>query len=113
MHDFAVTVEQHPDVMLLKVVGEMDLATAPAVADAALVLPMGGKTLRVDLSGVSFMDSSGLNVLLRLRRRMYGEAGHLLVSGLQEQPAALLRLTGTYELLTAADTIGATLLTSG
>jgi anti-sigma B factor antagonist len=49
------------------------------------------------------MDSSGLNLLLRLRRRMLTEAGHLVVTGLQEQAADLLRLTGTYELFTAAD----------
>ncbi|MFE9399299.1 STAS domain-containing protein [Streptomyces flavidovirens] len=35
-----------------------------------------------------FVDSSGLHLLLRLRRRKHTEAGRLVLSGLQEQPAA-------------------------
>ncbi|WP_079149227.1 STAS domain-containing protein [Streptomyces agglomeratus] len=108
MKSFTVTVEQQPGLTLITVAGELNLQTLPAVEDATVVVPLGGKVLHVELSGVPFMDSSGLNLLLRLRRRMRQEAGHLVVSGLQEQPAGLLRLTGTYELLTAADSVGVT-----
>ncbi|WP_170198391.1 STAS domain-containing protein [Streptomyces chryseus] len=97
-----MTVEQHPNLTVISVTGEMDLQTTPAVEEAALVLPLGARTLHLNLSEVSFMDSSGLNLLLRLRRRMHTQAGHLMLSGLQEQPASLLHLTETYELLTAA-----------
>ncbi|MGW7054765.1 STAS domain-containing protein [Streptomyces sp. NPDC054887] len=103
MKAFTVTAEQHPDLTMLTVAGEMDLQTIPALEEAALVVPLGGKTLHLELSGVSFVDSSGLNLLLRLRHRMRSDGGHLVVSGLQEQPASLLRLTETYELLTAPD----------
>ncbi|GAA1503949.1 hypothetical protein GCM10009730_03440 [Streptomyces albidochromogenes] len=106
MKAFTVTVEQRPDLTLVTVAGELDMQTVPAVEEAAVVVPLGGKPLRVDLAGVSFMDSSGLNLLLRLRRRMREEGGHLVLSGLQEQPAGLLRLTETYALLTA-DGVGA------
>ncbi|WP_336319832.1 STAS domain-containing protein [Streptomyces lavendofoliae] len=105
MHDFTVTIEHHPDLTLIEVVGEVDMITAPAVDEAALVVPFGG-TLRLDLSGVSFMDSSGLNLLLRLRRRMQSEAGRLEVVGLQQQPSDLLHITGAYELVTVADDTG-------
>ncbi|TQE32832.1 STAS domain-containing protein [Streptomyces ipomoeae] len=40
------------------------------------------------MSGVSFMDSVGLNLLLKLRRRLLAEGGQLLVTGLQSQPAS-------------------------
>ncbi|MGW7196990.1 STAS domain-containing protein [Streptomyces chryseus] len=101
MKDFTVTVEQRPDLTRITVAGELDMTTVPAVEEAAVVVPLGGKALHVDLAGVSFMDSSGLNLLLRLRRRMREEAGHLVLSGLREQPAGLLRLTETYDMLTA------------
>ncbi|MEU0061276.1 STAS domain-containing protein [Streptomyces sp. NPDC006334] len=48
------------------------------------------------------MDSTGLNLLLKLRRRLLAEGGRLLVTGLQAQPAHLLRLTETDTLLTPA-----------
>ncbi|WP_232542891.1 STAS domain-containing protein [Streptomyces sp. QHH-9511] len=98
-----MTVEQHPHLTVIAVAGEVDLTTIPAIEEAALVVPPGGGTLHLELSGVSFMDSSGLNLLLRLRRRMHTQSGRLMLSGLQDQPASLLRLTETYELLTAAD----------
>ncbi len=43
---------------------------------------------------------SGLNLLLRLRRRLNAEGGRLLVTGFQDQPTSLLHLTETYELFT-------------
>ncbi|MER6076048.1 STAS domain-containing protein [Streptomyces sp. NPDC001817] len=61
---------------------------------------MAGKTLYLDLSGVSFMDSSGLNLLILLRRRLHAEGGRLAVTGLQTQPERLLQLTQASELFT-------------
>ncbi|MEU6807403.1 STAS domain-containing protein, partial [Streptomyces neyagawaensis] len=55
---------------------------------------------------VSFMDSSGLNLLVQLHRRLHAEGKRLTVTGLQPQPARLLEITETYALFTA-DTTGA------
>jgi anti-sigma B factor antagonist len=52
----------------LSVAGEIDLSTCPVVEaalDAAIVSSVGAFVL--DLSAVGFMDSSGVNVLLRAR----------------------------------------------
>jgi anti-sigma B factor antagonist/stage II sporulation protein AA (anti-sigma F factor antagonist) len=46
------------------------------------------------------MDSVGLTLLLKLRRRVLAEGGRLLLTGLQSQPASVLRLTETDTLLT-------------
>lgn len=100
MNDFTVTVEQHPDRTVVSVTGEIDLDALPALREATFVIPLGG-TLHMDMSGVSFMDSSGLNLLLGLRRRLLAEGSRLLVTNLQSQPAGVLQVTETYELLTA------------
>lgn len=54
----------------LTVVGELDLATAPALTDAA-ERELSGETreLVVDLTGTTFMDSSGARALMLLARR--------------------------------------------
>ncbi|WP_221888710.1 STAS domain-containing protein [Streptomyces sp. WAC05292] len=89
---------------VITVTGDMDVQTYPELekaSQAAAAIPLPGRTVQMDLSGVSFMDSSGLKLLLLLRRRLEAAGGHLTVTGLQHQPAALLLLTETHALLTA------------
>jgi anti-anti-sigma factor len=75
--------------------GDIDIATAPLVTaclDALTAVPH--PDLVVDLSPVSFLDCSGLNVLCRARRRTRARHGRLrLVSG-GERLRVVLRLTG-------------------
>src|SRR5947209_5889436 len=47
----------------LKLSGELDVATAPRLADRLHQLREENRTVVVDLSGVEFMDSSGLHAL--------------------------------------------------
>jgi anti-sigma B factor antagonist len=52
----------------LAVRGELDMGTAPALDDAlAEAIRESDGALVVDLSGVEFLDSSGLQVLMRAR----------------------------------------------
>ncbi|MEU5633088.1 STAS domain-containing protein [Streptomyces rishiriensis] len=108
MNVLAVTTQHHPTRTVITVAGDMDLQTYPELAQAASLVPAHCTTLEMDLSGVSFMDSSGLNLLLLLRRRLQAHGGRLTVTGLRHQPQHLLALTGTHRLLTAgtADTAG-------
>ncbi|WP_282793604.1 STAS domain-containing protein [Streptomyces sp. CC224B] len=98
MPDFTVTAIHHLDGTVIAVTGELDIRTCPRVEEATAVLPVGNKTLHLDLSGVSFMDSMGLNLLLRLRNRIHGSGGHLVLAGVQAQPCAVLRLTEAHAL---------------
>ena len=61
------------------------------------VLP---RRLTVDCSRVTFMDSSGIAVLLRLWKRMEALGGSIRVTGLREQPARVLRAAGLERLIT-------------
>jgi anti-anti-sigma factor len=56
-----------------RLVGELDLSSV-GVADAALVraLPVRGD-LTLDLSGLSFMDSTGLHLLIRMAQSLSGD----------------------------------------
>ncbi|MBH5333272.1 STAS domain-containing protein [Streptomyces pactum] len=103
MSDFTVITQQHPDRTVITVSGEIDLHTCSQLAQATSV-PTGGRPLHIDLTDVPFMDSSGLNLLMLLRRRLNAEGGLLAVTGLQSQPARLLELTATYELFAVGTT---------
>jgi anti-sigma B factor antagonist len=58
------------DRYLITVSGEVDLATSPKL-DAAIVeaLETGTESVVIDLTDVSFMDSSGLGVIVRGLKR--------------------------------------------
>jgi anti-anti-sigma factor len=102
MKDLTVITQQYADRTVITTAGEIDLTTCPALRRATLVTPLGGRTLQMDLSGVTFMDSSGLNLMLQLRERLIAEGGQIVVTGLQPRVEYVLRLTETYELLTTA-----------
>ncbi|MFJ6784427.1 STAS domain-containing protein [Streptomyces yangpuensis] len=88
------------DRTILTVSGELDMDTAPLLTEWADAIDLHGQTLVLDLSHVTFIDSSGLNVLLALRRRVGLAGGTLELVGLCEQALHLLDLTGTRDLFT-------------
>lgn len=48
----------------------------------------------LDLSGLSFMDSSGIAVILRAKRRMEALGGSLVVGNVPHQAARVLKAAG-------------------
>jgi anti-anti-sigma factor len=75
---------------LVEVCGEVDIATSPRLREALLAeRPPAGALLLVDLTGVTFIDSSGLSVLLTLRSDVKA-AGERLAIVCPDGPARLL-----------------------
>jgi anti-sigma B factor antagonist len=88
----------------LRVAGEIDLSTASLFRDAALAaLRRYGPVICLDLSGVGFMDSTGLEVLLATNRRATLEGGQLYLVGPSQRVARLLEVTGVDRLFTITD----------
>ncbi|MFE2927925.1 STAS domain-containing protein [Streptomyces goshikiensis] len=87
---------------VVTVTGALDMDTCPRVTATTDTLTLDGNTLVLDLLAVTFMDSSGLNMLLALRNRAEAEQGTLELRGLREQVLRLLDITGTRDLFTFA-----------
>lgn len=81
--------------------GELDVHTAPSLAEAIAGALGGGVTaLIIDASGLRFCDSSGIQVLVQARERA-GEAGTTLtVTGVHGSVEKVLAVTGLLDLLT-------------
>ncbi len=63
---------------VLRVSGELDLVTSPALRQSVHdVVAAGGHSVVLDLSGVVFCDSSGVGVLIAARRLMRSCQGRL------------------------------------
>ena len=86
--------------------GELDVATAPRVqASLALAEGQDPELVVVDLRGLTFMDSTGLHLLLDADAR-HREAGRrLVVIPGNGAIGRLMSLTGTDALLTLADDV--------
>jgi len=81
----------------LTVIGELDLATAAMLAEAVRV-GLDAGTVEVDLCGVSFMDSSGLKVLIVASRQLE-DPTRLVVVDASPQAERVLRLADVAEML--------------
>jgi anti-sigma B factor antagonist len=70
---------------LLRLEGEIDLHVSPRIADElrALIKDKPEK-LVIDLSKVSYIDSSGLTVLINAMRKVEAYRGKLYLAGMQE-----------------------------
>ncbi len=101
-HSLGVTTDRRGCQYVLRVAGEMDLDSCPRL-DAALEVPPGCTSVLLDVSEVSFMDSSGLNLLLRLRLRLQRTGMALALVGLAGQPRGLFDLVGAHEVFGTAD----------
>jgi anti-sigma B factor antagonist len=75
-----------------KLRGEIDAHTAPLLAAAMVDLPKGD--VAVDVSGVSFMDSSGLRVLIEAATRARKGGGDLVIAHSTPGIARLVEISG-------------------
>ena len=84
----------------LHVAGELDIATAPALDDAA-ARTLNGKQgdFRLDLSGLTFMDSTGLQAILAADKLCEKRGHDLRLTGVKGAVRRLFDLTGAFSAL--------------
>ncbi|GHA48017.1 MULTISPECIES: STAS domain-containing protein [Streptomyces] len=85
---------------LVTVVGDLDLHTASHLADALQPLVLtGGHSVLVDLSDVTFLDSTGLTCLIAVYRTARSTGARLALIAPSERVRRMLALTGTDQVL--------------
>ncbi len=83
------------DTLTLPVTGRVDAATAPQLSRAVhQEIARGARRVVLDLSGVSFLSSSGLRALLLIRKELMTLGGELRLAALQPQVREVFDLTG-------------------
>jgi anti-sigma B factor antagonist len=93
----AIRVEQRKvddHAIVLAIHGELDLATAPTLKWSLLdVLGAGYSQLVLDLSGVGFMDSTAIGVLVGVKRNL-AAGQRLAIASLQPTVLKIFEITG-------------------
>lgn len=89
------------DVRVVPVHGRIDAAAAPALAQLVREsAESGGRRIVLDLSGVTFLSSSGLRILLVLARELQTQDGELRLCAMQPTVAEVFSLTGFTQIFT-------------
>jgi anti-anti-sigma factor len=84
--EFGITVRHLPDLHVVELHGELDVVSADGLADA--LVQVAGSSLVVDLSDLTFIDSSGIAALVVARNRILAdERGQLVLS----RPGGIVR----------------------
>ncbi len=88
-------------VLTIRLKGELDHHNAEQARNGidSLLSDKGIKELILDLSGVSFMDSSGVGVILGRYRLLSGRRGVMRVTGASRSIEKILKMAGVYALL--------------
>jgi anti-sigma B factor antagonist len=86
--------------------GEIDLYTAPRLHSELVAVMAEGMPTRVvvDMSGVEFCDSTGMNVLLSCLRRARERGGELEISTPKPAVRKILQVTGLDAVFTLVNT---------
>jgi anti-sigma B factor antagonist len=89
--------------------GELDLYTAPRLqtALAGLLREQQVDRIVVDLSGVEFCDSTGMNVLLAAMKRLKEQGGMLELAAPRPAVKRILQVTGLDTVFSVTDAVPA------
>jgi len=96
-----VAADRCPDGISLRLIGEMDLVTAPHLVES--VRSLRGPDMqhvRLDLTQLTFVDAAGLRALVQARMLVHGRGGQLTLRGARPLLRRMLEIT---ELNTAFD----------
>ncbi len=99
-----VNVQHHDRAVIVHVTGEIDLLTAPQVEEAVLPLVREQPpVLVIDLSGVSFLASAGLKLLVAAQQASQGT--HIRVVADDQHTFRPIEMTGLSEQLAVYPTV--------
>jgi anti-sigma B factor antagonist len=91
-----ISTERHPDALVLAFYGDLDLASAPFLEEEICRAEQKRPDqLVLDLSGLNFMDLTGLEVLLRAAERRWFRGEWLSLLRAPRGVQRLFDLTGT------------------
>jgi anti-anti-sigma factor len=93
-NELGLQVSNEGDAMCLMVQGELDIQTGSELCDSAASGSAQTSRVLIDLSAVSFIDSSGVAALLLADRTARSHGSHLVVTAASPAVTRVLRLSG-------------------
>jgi anti-sigma B factor antagonist len=105
--NFAIFESQEGDCLRLLLTGELDIASVPVLEDRLSALGAGERSVRLDLSQLDFIDSSGLHALIRAMRAASANGWRLQIDrAVAEQARRLFEIVQLDRLIPGFDSDG-------
>jgi anti-sigma B factor antagonist len=98
---------------IIRLIGEIDAASAAVVQQKVMPLSVPGCKLVLDLTNVAYMSSAGLRMLLSVYRQISGNQGRIVLVGLSDELKDTMSMTGFLGYFTVCDSLDAGLQTIG
>jgi anti-sigma B factor antagonist len=80
---------------VLQLIGELDIGTAPALQAKLMALLASDGNVIVDLTALSFMDSSGISALIVAHKRSIDQGRKMILRNPRGPVAKVLAVSGT------------------
>lgn len=104
--DFSITTATRDGYSVVAVVGELDVYTAPALEESlGGLIDDGVSAFAVDLTGVSFLDSTGLGLIIKALKWTREIDGTLKVVADSEKVLKVFRMTGLDSVITITSSV--------
>ncbi len=93
-HPLEISASRDHGTQVLRLRGEIDLENSPQLRERLLdIVQQQPPRMIVDLTGVSYMDSSGVGTLVELKRNLERSGGRLVLVGLQPRVRSVFEIT--------------------
>ncbi|MCW2889336.1 MAG: hypothetical protein QOE54_3122 [Streptosporangiaceae bacterium] len=112
MEMLTVSSHAHGVFTVVTLAGELDLSTAPLVEQKVLSSSESHPHLVFDMSGITFMDSIGVRVMVKAHAHVRKFGGTIALAGLTGNPLRVLTITGLHTRLALFVTLDEALTTA-
>jgi anti-sigma B factor antagonist len=106
-----ISVKRLEQITLIEITGEIDGKTAAQAQAQILPLLEPGCKMLLDMSGVGYMSSAGLRLMLSMHRQATANKGQLVLVGLSEDIKDTMAATGFLNFFATQETVEAGLAT--
>jgi anti-sigma B factor antagonist len=100
-----INVKSIGQVTVVEIAGDIDSNTAPQAQERVLPLVQPGSKILLDMSGVEYMSSAGLRMLLSMYRQISRGDGGIVLVGLSEEIKDTMSVTGFLNFFVNCDTV--------
>jgi anti-sigma B factor antagonist len=100
-----INVETVQQVSVIRLIGEIDAATAVTVQETVLPLSVPDASLILEMTQVAYMSSAGLRMLLSVYRTISAKQGKVILVGLSSELTDTMSMTGFLSYFTVHGTL--------
>ena len=97
-----INVKRDFEFVTLEITGRLDTTTAPKLDSVINKLSVDTKEIVFDMSGVEYISSAGIRVLLRAYKKMNFNQGIMRITKANDMVHEVFEMTGLLELLDEA-----------